>query len=92
MNKKQYWLMLLLATVGGFSGGVLGSRVFSFQAACAQEESRPAKVVEAQEFRLVDDHGKTRARLTMRSGKPLAEIPDLTQWTISLIKEGKDKE
>jgi hypothetical protein len=78
--------MLLLTILGGFSGGMVGSRIFTSQPVSAQEESKPAKVIEAQEFRLVDNQGKICARLTLRSGKLLAEIPDLTKWTISLLE------
>jgi hypothetical protein len=86
----------LLADAGGdggrVSGGVLGSRVFTSQPVSAQEESKPAKVIQAQEFRLVDDEGKTCARLTLRPGKPLAEVPDLTKWTISFVEKAKGKQ
>ncbi len=48
--------------------------------------------MEAQEFRLVDDLGYTRAVLTVRNGKVLAEIPDFSKWTIKFREEGKEKE
>jgi hypothetical protein len=92
MNKKQYSMMLVLAVFAGFVGGEVASRVFTLHPAFAQKTSRPVEIIEAQEFRLVDKDGKTKARLTMRNGKLLAEIPDLTRWTIRLLEEAKEKE
>ena len=92
MNKKQYSVMLVLAMFAGFVGGVVASRLFTLQPAFAQKTSKPVEIIEAQEFRLVDKNGRTEARLTMRDGKLLAEIPDLTKWTIRLMEEAKGKE
>lgn len=63
MNKKQYSLMLVLALVAGLVGGVVSSQFLMGQPAFAEKKSNPLKVVESEEFRLVDKDGKTRAFL-----------------------------
>ncbi|NIO05052.1 MAG: hypothetical protein GTN74_10680 [Proteobacteria bacterium] len=92
MNKRRYSSILVLAMIAGFLGGAVASRVFTDQRAFAQRKSNAAKLMEAQEFRLVDGLGYTRAVLTVRDGKVLAEIPDFTKWTIKFREEGKQKE
>lgn len=92
MNKKRCSAMLVFAMIAGFLGGAMGSRLFTHPQAFAQKKSNAIEVIEAQEFRLVDKNGKIGARLTMRGGKLLAEIPDLTQWTIKLLEEAKVSE
>jgi hypothetical protein len=47
------------------SSAFLGS-MFSLSIQSADADSRIPKRIEAQEFRLVDDHGDVRARLTLR--------------------------
>ena len=63
MNKKQYSLMLVLALVAGLVGGVVSSQFLMGQPAFAEKKSNPVKVVESEEFRLVDKDGRTRAFL-----------------------------
>ena len=63
MNKKQYSFMLVLALVAGLVGGVVSSKFLMGQLAFAEKKSNPMKVVESEEFRLVDKNGKTRAFL-----------------------------
>jgi hypothetical protein len=92
MKDKPYFLMLVLAILAGFVGGTLASRGFMAAPVFAQKEVNPPGVIEAEEFRLVDKDGKTAARLTMRDGNILAEIPDLTRWTIQLLKGANPKE
>jgi len=92
MNKKQWRSMLLLAMLAGFVGGMVVSWLFANQPVFAEKRFEPAKVIEAQEFRLMDRDGKTVARLTVRDGRVLAEIPELTKWAIKLSEEAKGKE
>ncbi len=63
MNDKQFFFTLFLAVTSGVLGGVLSVWVLMPQAVLAQDE--PQKVIEAQEFRLVDASGKLRARLAV---------------------------
>jgi len=65
-------VMILLAVL---AGGVL-SRLFPVGVAVAQSKPQAAKVVVAQEFRLVDDEGKTRARLSLVEGEPNLDLFD----------------
>ncbi|MDH3559180.1 MAG: hypothetical protein OEV25_16455 [Deltaproteobacteria bacterium] len=79
MNKKQYSLMLVLALVAGLVGGVVSSQFFMGQPAFAEKKSNPMKVVESEEFRLVDKDGKTRAFLgfghsPINRGQPRFEL------------------
>ena len=85
MSKNSRW-WIVLAIIVGFMGGVVTNRVATFQPVFAQESVKPTKVIEAEEFRLVDRDGNTRARLTIRDGKVFAEIPDLSKWTVKLLQ------
>lgn len=70
MNRKQYSFMLVLALVAGLVGGVISSRYFEGQpvAAAPQKvvvgEPTPKKVIEAEEFRVVNKEKKVLATLT----------------------------
>jgi len=61
MNRKQVLHTLLLAVISGFLGGALSVWFLMPQSVLAQDE--PPKVIEAQEFRVVDADGELRARL-----------------------------
>ena len=61
MAKKQISLIAALALVGGLIGGVVSSQFLMGKPAFAKKKSQ--KVVEAEEFRLVDENGKLRAKL-----------------------------
>ena len=63
MSKRQYVLMLVVALIAGLMGGVVSSQYLVGQTAFARKKEPPRKVIEAQEFRLVDKDGKTRAFL-----------------------------
>ena len=74
MNKKQYSLMLVLALVAGLVGGVVSSQFLMGQPAFAEKKAKPQKAIEAEEFRLVDKNGKTRAFLGINKGQPRFEL------------------
>ena len=69
MNKKQYSLLVVLALVAGLVGGFLLSSLLISQPALAERGIHPGNV-KGSSFTLVDDNGKTRAKLQMRSGSP----------------------
>jgi len=56
MKTKQYSLMLTLALVAGLIGGFVSS--CAIQPVIAEKTVKPPKVIEGQEFRLVDMNGK----------------------------------
>jgi hypothetical protein len=60
MTGRQYWSVLIMALVGGVAGGFLASWLFPDEAVWAQHRSR---VVNSEEFLLVDKAGKTRGGL-----------------------------
>ena len=60
MTGRQYWSVLIMAVAGGVAGGFLSARFFPDEAVWAQQRSR---VVNSQEFLLVDKAGKTRGGL-----------------------------
>jgi len=79
MNKKEYSLMLVLALVAGLVGGVVSSQFFVGQPAFAEKDAKTEKVIEAEEFRLVDKDGRTRAFLgfghsPINRGQPRLEL------------------
>jgi len=63
MRKKQYILLVALALIGGLVGGTLSNQVFLNKVVFA--EKKIPKVVEAEEFRLIDKNGKIIAHLGM---------------------------
>ena len=63
MNNKQFLLTLFVAVISGVLGGALSVWFLTPQSVLAQGE--PQKVIEAQEFRVVDDGGIVRAQLSV---------------------------
>ena len=63
MSRKQYGFMILLAIVAGLVGGMLSSQFLMGEPVFAQKTPQAQKVIEAQEFRVVDKDGKSRVRL-----------------------------
>jgi len=60
MSRRQYWSLMITALLAGVVGGFLSGRLFSDDAVWAQQRS---KVVNSEEFLLVDKTGKTRGGL-----------------------------
>ena len=90
MNKKQYSLMLVLALVAGLVGGVVSSQFLMGQPAFAEKKSKPLKVVESEEFRLVDKDGKTRAFLgfghsPINRGQPRFELHGKAGFPLAVL-------
>ena len=69
MSKKQYSLIVVLAFVGGLVGGVVSSQLLLGQPALAESGIHPGNV-RGSSFTMVDDNGKTRAKLQMQPGGP----------------------
>ena len=57
MGKKQFCIFLAVALIGGLIGGFLSGKVFTNNTAFAQGDKKP-KIIEANEFRVVDKEGK----------------------------------
>ena len=57
MSKKQFFLMLLVALIGGMIGGALSGKVFTQREALAKGQ----KMIEANVIRLLDHDGKLGA-------------------------------
>jgi len=64
MSKKQFLLTLLLAVISAFLGGMLGVWFLMPPSVLAQDE--PQKVIAAEQFLLVDTHGKVRGEFGVR--------------------------
>jgi hypothetical protein len=60
MKRTQYVTVLAMAMLAGLMGGLLSSRFMSVEPAWAQQRHR---VVNSEEFLLVDRSGKTRGGL-----------------------------
>jgi hypothetical protein len=63
MNKKEHWTTLGVALLAGFIGGTLSGRFVVGDAGMAQEPPKHAKVIEAEEFRVVDRNAQVRVLL-----------------------------
>lgn len=72
MYAKQFALLVLVAFVGGVVGGIVSHRLTSIAPALAtgftQAVKIEADVVEAREFRVVDDRGWVLTRLYYHEG------------------------
>jgi hypothetical protein len=72
---RKEWLYALMALVGGIIGGMCGNRIWESPPAFAAE--RAPRTVSAQQFILVDAHGKERGSLALNSrGEPSLELYD----------------
>jgi len=63
MNRRALGLMAFLSLSGGLMGGLLSGYLVKGEAASAADTLQPNKLVKAEEFRVVDQAGQTRARL-----------------------------
>jgi hypothetical protein len=66
MGRKQYGVMtVMLALLASFVGGMVSSLFHIGQPVFAEKTSKPQKVVEAKEFRVVDEEGKVRCEMNL---------------------------
>jgi hypothetical protein len=86
MTYKQYSLMLVLAVIAGFLGGILAAKVFTIQPAYGEKAAEIPKVIAAEQFRVVDTSGRVRARLKETGVDVLYE--DGTQGAVLALDEG----
>jgi hypothetical protein len=63
MKKRQYWVMLVFATIAGFMGGTFANSISPIQSAFGEKKNKPAKVVEAEQIRIVDKDGTLQIML-----------------------------
>jgi len=92
MSRKAYCFLLVAAMVAGFVGGTVADRLLTPEPVFAQQETQVGRVIEAQEFRLLDKDGKAVARLTVQGGNILAEVPDFSGWTIRFPKRASGQQ
>jgi len=64
MNRKQFIFTLLLALLSGFMGGLLSVEFLIPQSNLTQNSLQ--KVITAEQFQLVDKHGKVRGEFGVR--------------------------
>ena len=67
MKKRDFILLLAVSIVSGLMGGFIANQVFNGKTAIAQSGQEALGLVQAQEFRLVDDQGKIFAVLAVSS-------------------------
>ena len=69
MTPKQFCMLVFVSAASAFAGGLLGSRLFLAPTALAQ--SGRVKLIEAEEFRLVEKDGKPCGRFQVdKNGRP----------------------
>ena len=92
MSKRQYSLIVVLALFGGLVGGVVSSQLLLGQPAHAEKKAKPLKVIEAEEFRVVDKDGRKRAQLRVTDlGSPaliLRDENELIRLQMQLVPKG----
>jgi hypothetical protein len=67
MTRKESILLAGIAGAAGLIGGMLSGALLGGEPVIAQEPAPPAKVVAAEEFRLVGKDGKARASLSAQA-------------------------
>jgi len=93
VSKRQFRILMLLAVISGLVGGGLSDLLFRGLAARAAQTTTAAKVIEAQEFRLVDSDGEKRGALQFSDvlGEPELSLYDAAgQGRASLELMGGD--
>ena len=65
MSRKQVILVLVLALIGGLIGGALSSKLLVSKQAYAKDQAK-RKIIEADEFRILDENGDVIARFGRR--------------------------
>jgi hypothetical protein len=71
MHRKQFFWVLLVAALAGFSGGAVSNWFFQ-----TPVQAGNSNLITAGELRLVDDSGRTRALLSLLRGKPRLIMTD----------------
>jgi len=82
MNRKQFIFTLSVALLSGSMGGVLSIRFLMPPSVLAQDE--PPKVIEAQEFRVVDEDGNVQLWLSAKHGPELHIFDRQSQLRVRL--------
>ncbi len=77
MNSKQFLLTVSVAVISGVLGGALSVFFMMPQSVLAQDE--PPKVIEAQEFRVVDDNGVVRGSIGLNQSGVTLNFRDVTR-------------
>ena len=77
MNRKQFLLTLLVAVISAFLGGALSVWFLMPPSVLAQDEL--PKVIEAQEFRVVDDNGVVRGSIGLNQSGVTLNFRDVTR-------------
>lgn len=81
MTRKHVVWTLLLALAAGFGGGALATRLFSWEPAVYEGDTKRGGVVVASEFHLVDEDGKDRWVLALsRGGEPSVTFVNRAGW------------
>jgi hypothetical protein len=92
MSKKNYSLTVVLAFVGGLVGGVVSNQLLLGPPAHAERNATSLKVIQAEEFRVVDKDGRKRAQLMLTDlGSPALTLRDkneLIRIHMQLVPEG----
>ena len=70
MNRRQFSLLLALSLLAGLVGGILASQFFLGTPVLAEKKAGPARVIIAEEFRLVNNEGKILSTWGMYAGGP----------------------
>ena len=68
MERNQCSLTVVVALVAGLVGGVVSSQFSMGFPVLAEEKAKAQKIVEAEEFRVVDPHGKVLGGLRVTPG------------------------
>jgi uncharacterized protein YneF (UPF0154 family) len=74
MSKRFSILLVMLTIVSGLVGGVISGKFFATRTVIAAETKQHAKVIEAEEFRLVDKNGKLFGKFAISDDIKISSI------------------
>ena len=84
MNRKQCGVMLALSFLGGVVGSLFLNHLLLPEPVLASKSNKETKIVEAYEFKVVDEEGRLRASLGCKRTSPEFDA-------VSFAMFGKDK-
>jgi hypothetical protein len=77
MSSKQHGVTVALALVSGLVGGTVSSQFFVGVPVFAEKAPQETQVIRAERFEVVDEDGKIRGELGLRSdGVPILRLYD----------------
>lgn len=87
MKRREYVLMLSIAMLFGFVGGLISGCIIKSSPVLAQNPTQPDKVIQAKRFEVVDELGNVRAVLGVEPDRYVINARNKLEDAISRLPE-----